>query len=67
MGGNPRNLLKSRKFCLIFDLKSKLWQSKQGDRGVTEYYNEMLILWYELDLCYEEVGENPRNSARYMK
>ena len=32
-------------FALIFDLKLKLWQSKQRDRGVAEYYNEMLILW----------------------
>ena len=32
-------------FALIFDLKLKLWQSKQRDRGVAEYYNERLILW----------------------
>lgn len=33
----------------IFELKSKLWQSKQGDREVMVYYNEMVTLWQELD------------------
>ena len=34
---------------------------------MTKYYNEMLILWHELDLCYEEEWKNPRDNARYMK
>ena len=34
---------------------------------MTEYYNEILILWHKLDLYYEEEKENPRDSARYMK
>ena len=39
----------------IFELKTRLWQMKQGDRKVTEYYTEMLGLWQELDLnCKEE-------------
>ena len=29
----------------IFELKTKLWQFKQGDREVTIYYNEMVTLW----------------------
>ncbi|RVW57736.1 hypothetical protein CK203_117384 [Vitis vinifera] len=28
----------------IFELKTRLWQMKQGDREVTEYYTEMLGL-----------------------
>ena len=28
----------------IFKLKTQLWQMKQGDREVTEYYTEMLGL-----------------------
>ncbi|XP_024020665.1 uncharacterized protein LOC112091385 [Morus notabilis] len=38
----------------IFELKTKLWKSKQGDRDVTSYYNEIVPLWQELDLCYED-------------
>ncbi|CAH9101463.1 unnamed protein product [Cuscuta europaea] len=29
----------------IFEFKTILWQSKQGDRDVTTYYNEMVSLW----------------------
>ena len=28
----------------IFELKTKLWKSRQGDRDVTTYYNEMVTL-----------------------
>ena len=28
----------------IFELKTRLWQMKQGDREVTEHYTEMLGL-----------------------
>lgn len=28
----------------IFELKTKMWLSKQGDRDVMEYYNEMTAL-----------------------
>ena len=38
----------------IFKLKTQLWQMKQGDREVTEYYTEMLGLWQELDFSCEE-------------
>ena len=38
----------------IFGLKSKLWQLKQRDREVTEYYNKMMTLWQELNLCYDD-------------
>ena len=51
----------------IFELKSKLWQFKQGDREVTVYYNEMVTLWQELDQCYNDVWENPNNCAQHMK
>ena len=39
----------------IFELKSKLWQTKQGDCEVTIYYNEMVTLWQELGQCYDDV------------
>ena len=44
--------------CQIFDLKTRLWQSKQGNRDVTSYYNEMVTLWQELDQCYDDTWEN---------
>ena len=34
---------------LKFDLKTQLWQSKQGEHDITTYYNEMVTLWQELD------------------
>ena len=51
----------------IFELKTKLWQSKQGERTVTEYYNEMKALWQKLDLCHEEEWDCPTDSVRHMK
>ncbi|CAH9105640.1 unnamed protein product [Cuscuta epithymum] len=49
----------------IFELKKKLWLSKQGDRDITTYFNEMLSLWQELDLCYnDDVWENPKDLVR---
>ena len=31
----------------IFELKPKLWRSKQVDHEVTVYYNEMVTLWQD--------------------
>ena len=38
----------------IFELKTKLWKAKQGDKNVIVFYNELETLWQELDLCYED-------------
>ncbi|KAI3456023.1 hypothetical protein Pfo_012686 [Paulownia fortunei] len=51
----------------IFDLKTQLWQSKQGEREVTIYYNELVTLWQELDQCYDDDWENPNDCARHKK
>ncbi|XP_024038874.1 uncharacterized protein LOC127898956 [Citrus sinensis] len=51
----------------IFELKTQLWQSKQGNREVTTYYNELLILWQKLDLCYDEQWDCSSDSVRYKK
>lgn len=51
----------------IFELKSKLWQLKQGTHDVTLYYNKMFTLWQELDQCYDNVWENAYDYARHMK
>lgn len=51
----------------IFELKTKLWQSKQGSRDVTSYYNEMVSLWQELDQCHDDVWENVNDCTRQKK
>ena len=40
---------------------------KQGDWEVTEYYTEMLGLWQDLDLNYEEKWECMGDSVRFKK
>lgn len=32
-------------FLQIFEIKAQLWQSKQDNREVIEYYIEMITLW----------------------
>ncbi|KZV57627.1 hypothetical protein F511_03087 [Dorcoceras hygrometricum] len=51
----------------IYDLKTRLWNSKQGEKSVIEYYNEMRALWQELDLCYEDDWECKNDSVKYHK
>ena len=51
----------------IFEIKTRLWQIKQGDREVTEYNTEMLGLWQDLDLSCEEESECTRDSVRFKK
>ena len=51
----------------IFELKMKLWKSRQGDRDVTTYNNEMVTLWKEFDLCYEDKWDYTTDSVRYKK
>ena len=38
----------------IFEIKTHLWQMKQGDRKVTYYNIEMKASWQELDILTEE-------------
>lgn len=43
-----------------------MWQTQQGDRDVTAYYNEMMILCQELDIFKVKVWEslNDRGSIQ---
>lgn len=34
----------------IFKLKTRLWQMKQGEKELTNYYMKMVTLWQELDM-----------------
>ena len=52
-------------YSQIFDLKTRLWQMKQGDRDVTDYYMDMLGIWQELDLSFEEAWECRGDSVKY--
>ncbi|XP_006589216.1 uncharacterized protein [Glycine max] len=51
----------------IYELKTQLWQSKQGDKDVTTFYNLMVTLWQELDQYYEDDWENPNDATRFKK
>ena len=51
----------------IFELKTRLWKSKQNDRDVTTYYNELVTLWQELDQCYDDDWENLNDYALHKK
>ncbi|KAK3000202.1 hypothetical protein RJ639_023485 [Escallonia herrerae] len=50
----------------IFDLKTKLWKSKQGESEVTVYYNEIVSLWQELDQCYNDEWDCLSDSVKVM-
>ncbi|CAH9061826.1 unnamed protein product [Cuscuta epithymum] len=54
-------------FAQTFELKTQLWKSKQGQRDVTTYYNEMVSFWQELDHCNNDVWENKNDQARQKK
>lgn len=46
-----------------YELKTWLWNSKQGEADITTYYNNSLAFWQELDLCYNDEWENPKDLA----
>ena len=51
----------------IYELKTQLWQSKQGEKDVTTFYNLMVTLWEELDQFYEDDWENPNDATKFKK
>ncbi|XP_057983248.1 uncharacterized protein LOC131168072 [Malania oleifera] len=56
-----------KSYSQIFDLKTRLWQMRQGERGVTEYFMEMSHLWQELDLSIDEERECSGDSTRHQR
>lgn len=40
---------------------------QQRTRDVTTYYNELMVVWQELDLFAVEECESSKDSARYRK
>lgn len=51
----------------FFEIKTRLWQTKQGKREVTDYYLEMTYLRQELDLSLVEECDCSSDSVRYTK
>ncbi|XP_057952074.1 uncharacterized protein LOC131146466 [Malania oleifera] len=54
-------------YSQIFEMKTRLWKMRQGERDVTKYFMEMTHLWQELDLSIEEEWECSGDSTRYKK
>lgn len=50
----------------LYEINIRMWQTQQGDRDVTAYYNEMMILCQELDIFKVKVWEslNDRGSIQ---
>ncbi|KAL9411806.1 hypothetical protein AB3S75_045415 [Citrus x aurantiifolia] len=51
----------------LYEINTRMWRPQQGDRDITTYYNDLMILWQELDMFEVEVWESPNDSARYKK
>lgn len=41
-------------FSQVFEIKTRLWQMKQGEKEVTYYFLEKTTLWQELDMSFKE-------------
>ena len=67
MGCCLRNYYDFENHSQAFELKTMLWNSKQGETDITTYYNIMFALLRELDLCYNDEWENPKDLARFKK
>lgn len=51
----------------IFEIKTRLWPTKQGSREVTEHYMKMVNNWQELYLSLGEKWECLGDRSRYKK
>ncbi|XP_022853402.1 uncharacterized protein LOC111374875, partial [Olea europaea var. sylvestris] len=51
----------------ILEIKTRLWQTKQGEREVTDYFLEMTQLWQELYLSLEEEWECTSDSGKNLR
>ncbi|XP_028752063.1 uncharacterized protein LOC114711801 [Neltuma alba] len=47
----------------LYDLKTRIWNIKQGTRTVTDYWLELIGLWQELDMIIEEEWSSSINAA----
>ena len=51
----------------MFEIINKIQELKQGNDGVTKYYNTLKGLWKELDMFYDLEWTCVTNSTHYMK
>ncbi|GAV56876.1 UBN2_3 domain-containing protein, partial [Cephalotus follicularis] len=51
----------------VFEIKSTLKDLHQGSMDITEYYNELQMLWLELDLHYEADWEGLDGNQKLKK
>ncbi|XP_028805360.1 uncharacterized protein LOC114760266 [Neltuma alba] len=51
----------------VFEIKTKLWQTKQGTGTLNDYYLTMSALWQELDLQNDDTWKCSEDAALYKK
>ena len=51
----------------VFEIINKIQELKQGNDGVTKYYNTLKGLWKEPDMFYNLEWTCVTNSTHYMK
>lgn len=51
----------------VFELKTRPPNTKQGEADVTSFFNHMLALWQELNLCYNKEWESSKDIARFKR
>lgn len=49
----------------VFEIKTHLWELKQGNLLVTDYYMAMVALWQELDVNGDEEWGCPKDYVCY--
>ena len=54
-------------FFLVYEIKTKIHENRQGNQNVTKCYNILKRLWQELDLFYEFEWACATNSPRFKK
>lgn len=50
-----------------YEISTRMWKMQQGNHNIRAYYNDMMVVWQELDLFGDEQWENSNDSARYKK
>ena len=50
-----------------FEIRAAIRNTKQGNLGVTEYYNNLVELWQEMDLFYDPSWKCANDSQKYRK
>ncbi|GAV82860.1 UBN2_3 domain-containing protein, partial [Cephalotus follicularis] len=51
----------------VFEIKNKLKDLRHGSMDITEYYNELQMLWQELDLHYQADWEGLEGNQKFKK